>query len=507
MAGGNKNPQGIGKTVSDFGDFLGSVGYAAGQPMPWVQPTMNFAQSVGNFVSSNPQATSGQGWGDIQANQQRRDAAAMFPKQYQGVLDANAKKNAALFANAANNTLTNWGKGAVAAPPKGGAKNPPKTIPGTITPSTIAGSMKQVLGPQAAAEKARAEQLGQLYGAGQAAGTADKEYQAQVDAQRNAAIDSNLSAAYSPLQALLEQQKAAASKRYAQNEANVTSIFGALSGLTAEDSARINKQFTDSIAKQQTDYAARVAEQKTAATAGTAQAAATGAERGAGPAMNTSPVQTAADASNAGAQAAMTNWQGLMQSEQNQAVKDAETRGTGYTQQKLGALAQLSRNFEDTMAQFADKSANLQSQMAQAKIDAKNAYAANDFAAAQNADKQSAALQLQDLKNQGLMGVAQLKARVALARGTGGTKAPSLKGIDAVMSTAANLGVDFNAIQNSVQDAYNSALQSHNKGTTKNAAPTVQEVKTAWYQLNGGSPQSRTKNTPVATGIIENLYK
>jgi hypothetical protein len=377
-----------------------------------------------------------------------------------------------------------------------------------VTPLTVASAMKPpTLGPQAAAEKAMAEQLGQLYGQGQASGTAQREYQTKVAADRNNTINANLSAAYSPLEALLATQKASASKRYAQNSADITSIFGTLSGLTAEDTARVNKQFTDSITKQQTDYATRVAQQNVEAQAGTQQAAATGAERGSGPAMNINPIQTAAAQGNADANAALTNWQGLMQAEQAQTIKDVENRGAGYTQQKLGALNQLSRNFEDTLAQFATQDAQLKSQMAQAKIDAQNAYVSNDFAAAQAADKQSAALQLQDLKNQGLMDVATLKAKVALSRGTG-SGTTSLKGIEAIMDKANKSGVDFNAVQSSVQDAYNTAYAQKNPDATKaGKAPSVQEVKAAWYYISGGSPQRMGKNTPVATGLIENLYK
>jgi hypothetical protein len=223
--------------------------------------------------------------------------------------------------------------------------------------------------------------------------------------------------------------------------------------------------------------------------------------------MANNPVAAAAVQGNADANAALTNWQGLMQSEQAQAVKDAETRGAGYTQQKLGALAQLSKNFEDTLAGFAEQDAQLKSQMAQSKIDAQQAYASNDFAAAQAANAQQGKLQLQDLKNQGLMDVATLKAKVALARGTG-SKTTSLKGVSAIMDTAAKTGVDFSSVQKSVQDAYNTAYATKNPDATKSGkAPSVQEVKSAWYALNGSSPQRMTKNTPVATGLIEDLYK
>lgn len=384
----------------------------------------------------------------------------------------------------------------------------PKTSAKTVTPASIAAAVKPVnTNSQRYAEEQAAKQLGQTYVPGQAAGTAANAAQAATDAARNARVDTNLGAVYSPLQDLLKTQQAAAAKRYEQNKADITSIFGALSSLTAEDTARINKQFTDSITKQQTDYATRVAQQKNEAAAGTAQAATTGAERGTGPALNTSPVQQAADAANANANQTLTNWQGLMQATQAQTVKDAETRGTGYTQQKLGALNQLSKNFEDTLSQFAAQDAQLKSQMAQSKIDAQNAYASNDFTAAQAADKQQAALQLQDLKNQGLMNVATLKAKVALAKGSGSGKT-NLKGVEALMAKAATTGVDFIGVQKSVQDAYNTAYAQKNPDKTKaGKAPSVQEVKAAWYYLNGGSPQGMAKKTPVATGLIEDLYK
>lgn len=500
----DNNPQGINKTLKDWGDFAGSVGYNFSKPPVGLQAAGNFGDTVSGWFSGRTPAA-GQGAGDKAARQMWADANAQYPQQAAALNAENAAKNNKLFANAANNTLTNWGKPIdVKTGGKGGTTG--GTTGGKVTPLSVAAAMKQALGPQAAAEKARAEQLGLTYTPGQGAGSADKAYQAQVETDRNSAIDSNLGSVYSPLQDLLKAQQDKANKRYEQNKADITSIFGALSGLTAADTARVNKQFTDSITKQQTDYATRVAQQNLEAQAGTQQAIATGAERGSGPAMTNNPIQAAAAQGNADANAALTNWQGLMSAQQNQAVTDVENRGTGYTQQKLGALNQLSRNFEDTLSQFAQQDATLKSQMAQSKIDAQQAYASNDFAAGQAADKQSAALQLQDLKNQGLMNVATLKAKVSLARG--GSGSTSLKGIEAIMDTANKTGVDFNAIQSSVQDAYNTAYAAKNPDKTKaGKAPSVQEVKAAWYQISGGSPQRMGKNTPVATGLIENLYK
>jgi hypothetical protein len=105
------------------------------------------------------------------------------------------------------------------------------------------------------------------------------------------------------------------------------------------------------------------------------------------------------------------------------------------------------------------------------------------------------------------MDVATLKAKVALSRGTG-SGTTSLKGIEAIMDKANKSGVDFNAVQSSVQDAYNTAYAQKNPDATKaGKAPSVQEVKAAWYYISSGSPQRMGKNTPVATGLIENLYK
>ena len=377
-----------------------------------------------------------------------------------------------------------------------------------VTPASIAAAVKPLnTNSQRYAEEQAAKALGQTYTPGQAAGTAATAAQSALDATRNAKIDTNLAAVYSPLQDLLKTQQATASKRYAQNQADITSIFGALSSLTAEDTARVNKQFTDSIAKQQTDYATRVAQQQSEAAAGVAGTQAAGAERGSGPAMANNPITAAADAANASANQTLTNWQGLMQAEQAQTVKDVENRGAGYTQQKLGALAQLSKNFEDTLSGFAGQDAQIKSQMAQAKIDAQNALASNDFAAAQAADAQASKLQLQDLKNQGLMDVATLKAKVALAKGSGSGKT-NLKGVEAIMSKAATAGVPFDVVQKSVQDAYNMVYNTINDGTSKTKGkPSSAAVKNAWYSLNSGSPQRLGAQTAIASSLIDELFK
>lgn len=275
-------------------------------------------------------------------------------------------------------------------------------------------------------EMMAAKRLGVPYTPGQAAGTAQRmadeaaatkaeEEAAALTTKRNATIDANLASVYGPLGDLLASQKKSAESRYATNQADIKNIFGALTSLGKEDAARINKQFTDSIANQQMSLAARTAEQRAATEAGTAQAVATGAERGEGPAMAVNPISVAAEEGISNSNAIMTNWQGLMQANQAQANVDATNRGAGYGQQQVGALATLSKNFEATMADLGAQEAGLKSQIAQAKIDAQNAYAAGDAAAAAAAQKTLDALNLQLLKNQGAQNVANTQAQAKLA--------------------------------------------------------------------------------------------
>lgn len=176
--------------------------------------------------------------------------------------------------------------------------------------------------------------------------------------------------AYSPILDFLKQQEDAAKTRYAENKADIKTIFGALSDVAVKDQARINDQFTKSITQQQMDLAARTAEARTGAAAGVAQAQATGAERGGGPAMATSPVQTAAEEGIARSNEYQTTWEALQNANKQQAIVDTQSRQAGYGQQEIGAVRQLAQNLEDKLLAIGGNTAQVQSDIAKAKIGA-----------------------------------------------------------------------------------------------------------------------------------------
>lgn len=176
--------------------------------------------------------------------------------------------------------------------------------------------------------------------------------------------------AYSPILDFLKQQEDAAKTRYAENKADIKTIFGALSDVAVKDQARINDQFTKSITQQQMDLAARTAEARTGAAAGVAQAQATGAERGGGPAMATSPVQVAAEEGIARSNEYQTTWEALQNANKQQAIVDTQSRQAGYGQQEIGAVRQLAQNLEDKLLAIGGNTAQVQSDIAKAKIGA-----------------------------------------------------------------------------------------------------------------------------------------
>jgi hypothetical protein len=174
--------------------------------------------------------------------------------------------------------------------------------------------------------------------------------------------------AYQPLLDYLSTQTQAAKDRYAQNKQSISNIFGDLTRLTGEDSARITKQFTDSITSQQMNLATRTAEARAGAAAGTEQAVATGAERGEGPAMNLNPVQVAAEEGIGRSNEYATTWQALQNANQQQAMADISARGAGYGQQEVGAITQLAQNLEDKLLAIGGNTAEVQSDIAKAKL-------------------------------------------------------------------------------------------------------------------------------------------
>lgn len=313
---------------------------------------------------------------------------------------------------------------------------------------------------------------------------------------------------YAPLQDLLAKQQATASANYATNSANLKNIFGALTGISAADTKRINDQFASSITKQQADLATRTAEQRAAQAAGAAQATATGAERGNGPALVGSPTATATNQAIGQSNAIQQNWEGLMGAQQANAITDITNRGAGYGQQQVSALQQLTKNYNEQLAGLDQQAANLDSQIAQANIAKQQAIASNNFEAAQQATDLANKLAVAKMAADARVNAAQIAAAARKASGSG-TKAAKVPASEQIKARADKLGPTvFQQIQTSAADAYNSAYATlnpnPNSALSKIKMPTAADVKAAWQAAHRGKA---TSVTPLANDYIDSAYK
>jgi hypothetical protein len=273
--------------------------------------------------------------------------------------------------------------------------------------------------------------------------------------------------AYQPVLDYLTQQETAAKNRYAVNSANIKNIFGALTGLTAADSARITKQFTESLTASKANLAARTAEARAGAAAGTAQAAATGAERGGGPEMAVNPVQVAAEEGIARSNEYATTWQALQAANEQQAQADISARGAGYGQQEVGAIQQLAQNLEDRLLAIGGNTAQVKSDIAQAEF-------------GQRKDIQEVKFQLSE----------QAKADAKAAAAAKPSYSKDLFGLQKLMSDS---GQDFNSMMSGVDAAYTAAWNAKNPSvggipqSKTVSAPKAADVKAAWIAAGGNS--------------------
>lgn len=289
------------------------------------------------------------------------------------------------------------------------------------TPASIAAQMSLPVS-QREKEMNAAMDYGFEYVPGQAAGTAARMAQEKATADALTKSNAQIQSGFQPILDFYAKQATDTTARYAKNAANLTSIFGALSGISAKDTANINNQFASSITKQQADLATRTAEQRAAQTAGAAQAVVTGAERGNGPALQGSPTATATNQAIGQSNAIQTNWEGLLGAQKLNALTDVQNRGAGYSQQEIAANTQNTQNMQEALDAINSQRAGLEGQIAQAKVSRDQAIASGQAEAAQAAQDQIDALDLQRLKNEGSLNVAKTAAAAKLAsRSTGGT--------------------------------------------------------------------------------------
>lgn len=279
-----------------------------------------------------------------------------------------------------------------------------------------------------------------------------------------------IDAIYSPVTDFLAQQETAAKDRYAVNNANIKNIFSALTGLTAQDSARITKQFTDSLTASKANLAARTAEARAGAAAGTEQAMATGAERGGGDAMAVNPVSVAAEEGIARSNEYATTWQALQAANEQQAQADISARGAGYGQQEVGAIQQLAQNLEDKLLAIGGNTAQVQSDIAQAKFGQETNIAQANYAeavAARNAAAQAAA-----------------------------SASKAVDNTPAIDKIRQQLGPRFDGLMNGLTNAYAEAYTRQNPtGSTKVTKPNASDVMAIWVGQGGGTDVLNEANT------------
>ena len=513
MAANDKNkPKGITKAVIDLGNFLGDTSYNLKKPGAIQTGLFNAYDTIDRFLLSKGDAAPGQGRGDLYAAQVTKDLGKFYPRQYAADI---ASKSAQMRPATGGSVMDSYVKVLANPVVDGAAGAKASAAGGAVTPASIASQMTSKVGAQRAAEMAAAKAAGVAYVPGQAMGTAAKMAQdAQAKAETDALNESNMAieSTYNPVLEFLKKQQDQTSARYAQNSANLKNIFGALTGLSAKDQANVKAQFESSLTKQADDLATRTAEQRAAQAAGAAQAAVTGAERGTGPALQGSPTATATEEAIGQSNAIQTNWEGLMGAQESNALTDIMNRDAGYGQQEVAATNQMAQNLQDALMGIEGQQANIQSQIAQAKVARDQAIANNEADAAAAANKVLGELRLQELKNQGQMDVATLKANATLAAkrlsGGGSGAAPKVPASEQIKARADLLGPTvFQQIQASAGDAYNQAFATLNPNAdapgAKIKTPSAADVKAAWQAAHRGKA---TSVAPLANDYIDSAY-
>jgi hypothetical protein len=200
-----------------------------------------------------------------------------------------------------------------------------------------------------------------------------------------------------------------------------------------------------------------------------------------------------------------------MGAQQANAVTDVKNRGAGYGQQEIAAIDKLMMNRDDDLLGLQGQEAGIQSQIAQAKIARDQAIASGKTEAAQAAQDQLYALQLQEYKNKGAMDVATLKANASLAakRLSGGSSSTAkVPASEQIRARADALGPTvFQQIQASAGDAYNQAFATLNPNAdapgAKIKTPTAADVKAAWQAAHRGKA---TSVAPLANDYIDSAY-
>jgi hypothetical protein len=173
---------------------------------------------------------------------------------------------------------------------------------------------------------------------------------------------------YQPALEFIDKQRTQANERYAQNKADISNLFGQLTQVNKESQARVNQQFTESIANQQMQTAQRIAEARTGAAQTQASALRAMDERGGGPMSNlaASPVAVEAERGIARQGALQEIFAGQQGAIQQQTIQNLTAAQQGYGQQQLQAEQGLQRNLEDVLMGLAGQETGVRTNIAEA---------------------------------------------------------------------------------------------------------------------------------------------
>jgi hypothetical protein len=314
----------------------------------------------------------------------------------------------------------------------------------------------------------------------------------------------SIAQAYAPVTSFLQNQATQTSKRYADNAANIKSIFGTLSTVRQEDIPRIQKQFATSLLEQQTAVADRMARQNAEASAGRQGAATAASELGSGgmPTPTSSMSGGAYTASNTDANAYQTTWNALqnVMSSQQQANVDAQIQGYDY--QRVATLENLQKSLEDKLMQISGNQAQVLTDIANAKNSA--AAAANEQGLEYGSlqDKLANALAVAKVRAKGTTDAATIRAGARTGSNT--PTPPPVEDTKSRKNFSNNVlgwedwakanGADAGAVGSMRKNAEYALNAWKTDPKNANKTPTRTQILQKWNELYGKSGRGASKD-------------
>jgi hypothetical protein len=281
--------------------------------------------------------------------------------------------------------------------------------------------------------------------------------------------------AYDPAQQFISQQKTAVDDRYAANAADIKNLFGTLTTLREQDKLKIQQQATDVIVAQQAALAGRTAEVRVNQRVSAKGAQQAAGELGGGPAGDLNALANrAAERGIAQSNATATNWQGLLGSQAANAVQNIQGQQAAYGGQQAQITKDLGLKRESQLMQLEGQQAQLNQQIAQAKADYDSAIQQGNAQAAQKAMDRANAYNIQLMRSNTAVQVAQMKIDNPTTPVTGSgvvgwTKKVEADGKDPKMFI----------------DSANKARADYRKANA-NAVPTSRQLVNQWKANNPG---------------------